>query len=128
MGYTAQWEPLHWTEFTYRTVVDALPTILSGPYRLESWGFSIGPDVNNCTPFLRSGFDVCWDKTNRQPYTKDVMRALVLMVEYGVTSGLNHDDADMTWYLEALEDVHAARPLASYEQQKEYFLTLNQQE
>ena len=128
MGYTVQWEPLHWTDFTYRTVVAALPTILKGPFRVESWGISIGPDVNACTPFLRSGFEVCWDKTNRLPYTKDVMRALILMVEYGVTSGLNHDDRDMTWFLEALEDVHAVRPLASYEQQKEYFLTLNQQE
>jgi hypothetical protein len=128
MGYTVQWEPLHWTDFTYTIVVNALPTILKGPFRVESWGISIGPDVNACTPFLRSGCEVCWDKTNRLPYTKDVMRALVLMVEYGVTSGLNHDDRDMTWYLEALEDVHATRPLASYAQQKEYFLTMHRQE
>jgi len=52
------------------------------------------------------------------------MRALILMVEHGVTFNLNHDDADMTWYLEALEAVHAVRPLASYEQQKEYFINL----
>jgi hypothetical protein len=128
MGYTLQWEPLHWTDFTYKGILSVLPTILEGPYRLNTWGFSIGPDENNCTPFLRSGEGYCWDKTNRLPYTKDVMRALILMVEHGVTSGLNHDDADMTWYLEALEAVHAVRPLATYEQQKEYFLTLNAQE
>ena len=125
MGYTVQWEPLHWTDFTYTIVVNALPTILTGPHRVESWGFSIGPDVDNSTPFLRSGKDCCWDKTNRLPYTKDVMRALILMVEYGVTFNLNHDDRDMSWYLEALEAVHAVRPLATYEQQKEYFLALN---
>ena len=128
MGYTVQWEPLHWTDFTYQGILSLLPKILQGPYRVESWGISIGPDKNNCTPFLRSGEGCCWDKTNRLPYTKDVMRALILMVEHGVTSGLNHDDADMSWYLEALEAVHSVRPLATYQQQKEYFLTLNAQE
>jgi hypothetical protein len=126
MGYTVQWEPLHWTDFTYRVVVDALPSIIEGTYRLETWGISIGPDVDNCTPFLRSGEGCCWDKTNRLPYTKDVMRALILMVEHGVTYNLGHDDRDMSWYLEALEAVHAVRPLASYEQQKEYFMNLQE--
>jgi hypothetical protein len=52
------------------------------------------------------------------------MMALILMVEYGVTQNLNHDDTNMTWYLEALEEVHAKYPLVSYQQQKKYFVEL----
>jgi hypothetical protein len=95
-------------------------------FEIKPYGFSIGPDADNCVPFCRDGKQIPWEKTNRLPYTKDAMKALVLMVEYGVTSNLTHDDSDMTWYLEALDAVHAKYPLASYEFQKQYFITLSQ--
>jgi hypothetical protein len=67
-------------------------------------------------------------KTNYLPYTKDVMKTLIVMVEYGAASNLNHDDSDMTWYLDALEEVHAVQPLASYAMQKEYFMAMHKPE
>lgn len=90
--------------------------------RIESWGFVIGEE-DDCVAFSRRD-GTPWEKTNRLPYTKEAMKALIIMVEYGVTRNLDHDDADMTWYLEALEFVHAKHPLASYEHQKEYFILL----
>jgi hypothetical protein len=52
------------------------------------------------------------------------MKALILMVEYGVTENLSHDDTDMSWFLEALEDVDAKHSLTSYKWQKMYFTEL----
>jgi hypothetical protein len=43
------------------------------------------------------------------------------MVEYGATSNLDHDDANMGLWMEALNEVNAVIPLLSYEQQKTYF-------
>jgi hypothetical protein len=54
------------------------------------------------------------------------MKALILMVEYGVTTGLDHDDSDMSWFLEALDAVNTVWPLISYENQKKYFIELGQ--
>jgi hypothetical protein len=52
------------------------------------------------------------------------MKALILMVEFGVTQNLNHDDDSMAWYLTALDEIHAVVPLASYDMQKRYFIDL----
>jgi hypothetical protein len=125
MGYTISWNPLRFTDFTYCTVTTLLPKIIDpSKIRITSWGFSIGEDIDNRVPFVRDGQQTPWEKTNREPYTKDAMKALILMVEFGVTFDLNHDDTDMTWYLEALEEVHAKHPLVSYQQQKIYFTDL----
>jgi hypothetical protein len=128
MGYTISWEPLRFTDFTYRIVLTLLPKILLADttLRIEDWGFVIGESDDDCVPFLRNGEQTPWSKTNRLPYTKEVMKALILMVEYGVTSNLDHDDTDMTWYIEALDKVHSIHPLQSYEQQKAYFLNKTQ--
>ena len=125
MGYTISWNPLRFTDFTYCTVTTLLPKIIDpSKIQITSWGFSIGEDIDNRVPFVRDGQQTPWEKTNREPYTKDAMKALILMVEFGVTFNLNHDDTDMTWYLEALEEVHAKHPLVSYQQQKIYFTDL----
>ena len=124
MGYTISWEPLRFTHFTYRTVLSLLPKILHADttLRIEDWGFVIGESDDDCVPFVRNGEQVPWAKTNRLPYTKEVMKALILMVEYGVTSTLDHDDDDMTWFLDALDEVHSIHFLESYEEQKACFL------
>ena len=126
MGYTISWNPLRFTEFTYATVIKLLPKIIDpSKIHMNPRRFSIGGDIDNRVPFVRDGHQTPWDKTGREPYTKDAMKALILMVEFGVTFNLNHDDTDMTWYLEALEEVHAIHSLVSYEQQKMYFTRLN---
>jgi hypothetical protein len=126
MGYTVSWEPLRFTNFTYQNVISTIPKVLSPGIKFteDKNGFTIGINDNDCVYFARSGFHCCWAKTNRLPYTKDVMKAMILMVEYGVTENLNHDDTDMSWFLEALEDVDAKHSLTSYKWQKKYFTEL----
>jgi len=126
MGYTISWEPMRFTDVTYKNIITLLPRILSYGtlFRIERWGFILGTSESNSISFSRDGNQMCWEKTNRDPYTKEAMKALILMVEYGVTQNLDHDDTSMAWYLEALEEVHAKHPLASYDQQKKYFIDL----
>jgi hypothetical protein len=126
MGYTISWDPLCFTDVTYKTVITLLPRVLTHGtlFRIERWGFILGTNESNSIAFMRDGNQMCWEKTNRLPYTKEAMKALILMVEYGVTKNLDHDDTSMAWYLEALEDVHHRHTLVSYEQQKKYFVEL----
>ena len=126
MGYTVSWEPARFTDYTYNNVITLLQRVLTPErgFRLESWGFVIGDNENDRVRFSRDGQQMCWEKTNRLPYTKDVMKALILMVEFGVTQNLNHDDDSMAWYLTALDEIHTIVPLASYEMQHKYFVEL----
>ena len=126
MSYTLSWEPFHFTDFTYTIALTVIPRLLAptSVLTVEEWGFFVGNDETG-VGFMRDGRQVPWAKTNRHPYTKDIMKALILLVEYGVTQGLNHSDADMTWYLDALEEVHIHHPLISYYQQKAYFIDLH---
>jgi len=126
MGYTISWTPLRFSDFTYLGILEILPKIILPEYKItiDAGGFRIGNSDDECVYFARHVSPYCWEKTNREPYGREVMKALILMVEYGVTTHLDHDDSDMTWYLEALEAVHMAWPLISYENQKRYFIEL----
>lgn len=131
MGYTISWDPLRFTDTTYKTVITLLPKILHSTTtcKVESWGFVITDSESeyadyDSIAFCRDGNQSPWEKTNRHPYTKEAMKALILMVEYGVTQNLDHDDDSMAWYLEALEEVHEKHTLVSYQQQKKYFVEL----
>ena len=121
MGYTIFWEQHPFTKYTYSAVLKLIPKVIHTEFRIEDWGFTIGPDSDNCVPIERVPTQMTFSKTNRLPYTKDAMKALILMVEYGAATDLGHDDANMSWYLEAWDEVHAICPLASYEEQKKYF-------
>ena len=125
MGYTISWEPLRFTDFTYKNVIESIPKVLSPGYifQEETYGFTIS-NGEQAISFRRDGEQFTWSKTNRLPYTKDIMKVLILMVEYGVTYNLSHDDTDMSWYLEALDEVKAKHYLTSYEWQKKYFVEL----
>ena len=120
---------MRFTDFTYQSVVDVVKRVLAPGFSLgqESWGFIISDDddeANDSIAFLRNSDQPAWEKTNRRPYTKEAMKALIIMVEFGVTVNLNHDDEDMSWYLEALDYVHVIYPIESYERQKRYFMEL----
>jgi len=128
MGYTISWAPLRFSDFTYAGITDLLPKVISPDCKVTIGprGFSIGNDEDNRIYFPKNEPRCCWEKTNRDPYGREAMKALILMVEYGVTVGLDHDDSDMTWFLEALDAVNAVWPLISYENQKKYFVELRQ--
>jgi len=127
MGYTIGWTQYAFTDYTYNNVVSLVPRVIKAPttFRLESWGFVVGIDDDNSFCVERRPTQMTFCKTNRMPYTLDAMKALILMVEFGAAAELVHDDNSMTWYLTALDNVHAVVPLASYEMQKAYFLSLH---
>lgn len=69
-----------------------------------------------------SGF--AFAKTSRTPYTTDVMRACILMVELGMArlESLSNDDEEAFPWLEQLDAVNRYLPLTSYEEQALYFV------
>jgi hypothetical protein len=62
-------------------------------------------------------------KTSRTPYTTDVMRACILMVELGMAplSSLSNDDREAFPWLIELEAVNRYLPLHTYKEQADYF-------
>lgn len=122
MGYTVHWQQRAFTDFTWATIVKLVPKVIQSEFMMTEWGFVIHDIVQDCGSFIeRYPTQITGTKTNRLPYTRDFMKALILMVEFGAADELNHDDTDMSMFLNALEELHAIHPLVSYEQQKEYF-------
>jgi len=125
MGYAVDWEQLPFSDFTYNNILKLIPKVIQSKFVITEWGFIIGESSDDSSCVERNPTQMTSTKTNRLPYTKDFMKALILMVEFGAAKDLNHDDSDMSIYLNALEEVHAIHPLISYEQQKTYFKGLN---
>ena len=121
MGYTVTWEQLSFSDFTYNNILELVPKVIQSNYVITEWGFIIGDSNDDSSCIERNPTQMTFTKTNRYPYTKDFMKALILMVEFGAAKNLNHDDSDMSIYLNALEEVQTIHPLISYEQQKTYF-------
>jgi hypothetical protein len=124
MGYTVDWQQLPFTDFTYNNILKLIPKVIQSKFVITGWGFIIGESDDDSSCIERNPTQMTFTKTNRLPYTKDCMKALIPMVEFGAAKNLNHDDSDMSIYLNALEEVHAIHPLISYEQQKTYFKSL----
>lgn len=124
MGYCVHWEQMPFTDISYHNVFKVVLAVVQVKFRSEPWGFVVGDDENNSLAIERYPTQITGTKTDRLPYTKDVMKTLIVMAEFGVAKNLDHDDNNMTWFLEALDEVHAVRPLVSYEMQKTYFKNL----
>ena len=125
MGYTVEWEQLSFSEFTYNNILKLIPKVIQSTFVITEWGFIIRESDDYSSCIERNPTQMTFTKTNRLPYTKDFMKALILMVEFGAAKNLNHDDYDMSIYLNALEEINIIHPLISYEQQKTYFNSLN---
>lgn len=128
MGYTIHWTQRHFTNFNYAAVVAVVPTVIDCKFRLDARGFVVGDNDDECLVIERVPTQPTGVKTDRLPYTKDVMKTLIVMVEFGSALDLAHDDTDMAAFLVALEEVHAVRPLGSYRVQKMYFEGRQQQQ
>ena len=124
MGYTVYWEQLPFSDFTYNNILKLIPKVINSKFVITDWGFMIVESEHEYSFIERNPIQMTFTKTNRLAYTKDFMKALILMVEYGAAKNLNHDDSDMRIYVNALEEVNAIHPLISYEEQKTYFKEL----
>lgn len=122
MGYTIHWTQHHFTNTTWATMLTLLKKAVNPKTTLtiERWGIVLGSD-GDCASIEQNPTQITCAKTNRLPYTKDFMKALIIMKEFGAAADLSHGDSDNSWWLEALEAVHAAHPLVSYDRQKTYF-------
>ena len=125
MGYAVDWEQLPFSDFTYNNILKLIPKVIQSKFVITEWGFIIGESEDDSSCIERNPTQMTFTKTNRLPYTKDFMKALILMVEFGAANNLNHDDSDMSIYLKALEEVNSIHQLISYEQQKTYFKSSN---
>lgn len=119
MGYTISWNPLDFTEYSYNCVIRVLPKVLNTAttFKLEDWGFTIGT-INESVSFNKNGHTHPWITTDQLPYIKEVLKALILMVEYGATENINYHDISYVIFREVLKEVNLKHPLRSYNIQK----------
>lgn len=125
MGYTVHWEQLPFTDFTWNNLLKLVPKVIQCKFTRTEWGFVLSESDDDSACIEQYPTQITGSKTNRRPYTKDLMKTLILMVEFGAAINLNHDDADMSMFLNALDELYGIYPLVSYEQQKGYFLSVN---
>ena len=124
MGYMVHWEQLHFSDFTWSNLLKLVPKVANCEFTQTTWGFVLSEDEDSSVYIERYPTQITGQKTNRLPITKDLMKTLILMVEFGAAQALDHDDSDMSMFLNALEEVHAIHPLVSYEEQKAYFISI----
>jgi hypothetical protein len=124
MGYMVHWEQLHFSDFTWSNVLKLVPKVVNCQFLQTEWGFVLSTSDDNSAYIERYPTQITGSKTNRLALTKELMKTLILMVEFGAAKGLDHDDSDMSMFLNALEEVHDIHPLMSYEEQKAYFLSV----
>ena len=124
MGYTVHWEQLPFSNFTWSNLLKLVPKVIKSKFTRTTWGFVLGEDDDSSVYIEQYPTQITGQKTNRLPITNDLMKTLILMVEFGAAHQLNHDDSDMSMFLNALDEVHVIHPLISYEQQKTYFLCI----
>jgi hypothetical protein len=122
MEYTITWEPLQITEYSYASVVRLLPKVVSSTtiIKVEHWGFTITSSSSELFYFNRGGLQKQkpWFKTSSVLFIKEVIKALLLMVEYGVVQKLDFEGITRSTYLEMLELVNSVHPLTSVSRQK----------
>ena len=122
MGYMVHWEQLPFSYFTWNNLLKLVPKVIHCSFMRTEWGFVLSESEDDTVCIEQIPTQITGAKTNRLPFTKDLMKTLILMVEFGAAQTLDHDDADMCMYLNALEEVNEIHPLVSYEMQKQYFL------
>jgi hypothetical protein len=122
MGYTVFWNQLPFSDFTYENLLKLAPKVVRCSIEVTEWGFILRQSKEESACIERRPTQMTYVKTNRLPYTKDLMKVLILMVEYGAAENLGHDDTNMEPFLAALNEVHAIHKLVSYDMQKGYFI------
>lgn len=124
MNYFISWKQLPFLDITFNIIIKIIPEIIKSKFKLEKWGFVIS-NYDNYLHIEKLSSPIIYCKTSDKPFTKDVMRVLIIMFEYNVVENLSISRNDMTWFLEALDEVNKIHPLLSYDVQKEYFIKLN---
>ena len=120
MGYTVYWVAKPVDGVTMTEWINAVRTVIDPILKIhyEQGSLTI---LGTSEPFYATqdctGIRLC--KTDNQPYTADCMKAMVLMLEYGLATEIFADNMD--GFTGALEAVNTIIPLQTYEAQKRYF-------
>ena len=123
MGFTVYWESKPVSEKVLATFATTLKRVVRPGTLVEvtESAVAFNPPEDRGETFYVSkddeGFHFC--KTSREPYTADVLRALVIMVEIGMAQDVRADD-DLG-YMKELDYVNSIVTLQTLESQKAYF-------
>lgn len=131
MGFTVYWSRQPVMNAVFERFKTLLPDMLehstvqptvSEVVLIPTEDKNISPTERFWTRESSSGF--AFVKTSRTPYTTDVMRACILMVELDMAylDGLSNNDEEVFSWLTELEAVNRHYPLESYERQARHFL------
>ena len=116
--YSVEWEQLPFSDFTWLNVIKLVPKVVKCDFTWTYHSFNL--DSNTTIERIPRNFTV--RKTDRLPYTKDLIKCLILMVEFGAAKNLKHSDYDNKIFIDALDEVNMIHPLVSYNEQKNYFM------
>jgi hypothetical protein len=113
--YTIYWNHRVLPDFMYNTFLSLLPAILNPEteFEITPWGFTLGGERG---VYIEDRACLAY-ATVYQVVLPDLLKVLVLMVEFGAVSDLTYD-VPFSEFLLALERVNSMYPLSSYEKQK----------
>ena len=124
MGYTIYWKLNQYDEATFEKAVEIIRVVIDYRHKVElkHWGisFDAGHEDFCMHRDARDTYGACATR-RRFPYTADVMKAVIVMVECGMASEPTHDDEDNSLWLESLKEVRDIGELKTYAAQKAYF-------
>lgn len=124
MEYTVTWEQLAFSDYTWSSVLKQIPKVVTCKFIKTLWDFIL-KEGDDKVRVERYPPQYVYTMTYSEPFVKDLIKALILMVEFGGAKIMTPDDRDMSIYLDALDEVHSICRLTSYEQQRDYFLSVN---
>jgi len=126
MGFTVYWESKPVSEDVFTTFVTMVRGVVRPSVEVEIMPATLAfnpPEDRGETFYVSkgdNGFNCC--KTRQEPYTVDVLRCLILMVEHGMAFDIRADDN--LDYMKELKHVHSVYPLKTYNSQKDYFKSI----
>jgi hypothetical protein len=129
MGFTIYWSRQPVLNHVFQRFKTILPDLLEYSTLQDTVSEVILVPTNDETQSERfwtrdSSTGFAFAKTSRTPYTTDVMRACILMVELNMASLdslWNDDEEEFSWTTQ-LEAVNRHFPLKSYDEQARYFV------
>lgn len=125
MGYEIFWTIKKYDDATFDKAVEMIRIVIDHRHKIDEkkWGicFDAGHE-NFCIQRnpLEGTYGSCKTR-GRFPYTGDVMKALIVMVECGMAKEAGHNLEDNSLWLASLEMVSEQMEMKTYSAQKAYF-------
>jgi hypothetical protein len=125
MAYTVSWEQLAFSDYTWSSVLKLVPKVVTCMFIPTKWDFIL-KEGDDKVRVERYPPKYVYSMTTAVPFAKDLIKALIVMVEFGGAKILKGDNKNMSMFLDALEEVNSIYNLVSYEEQKTYFMSVKE--